>query len=61
MADACADNTQLVCTTEPNCLCAGEPYSCDCQPGVAELAGQCLDCEAALMRIECDDGEEVHP
>lgn len=39
MADARDDNTQLICTTEPNCLCAGEPYSCGCLPGVDELAG----------------------
>jgi hypothetical protein len=57
VADARDDNTQLICTTEPNCLCARDPYSCDCQPAVGELAGQCLDCEAVMMRIDCDSGE----
>ena len=51
-------DTQQICTTEPNCLCTGD-NACDCQPGVGELSGQCLDCEAPLKVIDCDTGEDV--
>jgi len=57
MADARDDNTQLICTTEPSCLCDGSPYSCNCS---ADLQGkQCLDCEAVMKRINVDTGEDV--
>ena len=57
MADARDDNTQLICTTEPNCLCAGESYSCDCE---ADDAGeQCAGCEAVMKRIDGDTGEDA--
>ena len=58
MADHGDDNTQLICSSEPNCLCADEPYSCDCS---ADLEGkQCVGCEAPMKRINCDTGEDVH-
>ena len=58
MADARDDGTQLVCTTEPACLCAGgEKYSCECSVG--EVLRQCATCEALLIRINVDSGEGV--
>lgn len=57
MADARDDNTQLICTTEPVCLCAGEEFSCGC---AADLEGkQCVDCEAVMKRINADNGKDV--
>lgn len=59
MADASDDGTQLVCTTEPVCLCAGgAKYSCDCTSGGFDDR-KCTRCEAELMRINIDTGEEV--
>jgi hypothetical protein len=57
VADARDDHTQLICTTEPNCLCAGETHSCDCQPD--DAGEQCAGCEAVMKRIDCDTGEDV--
>lgn len=51
------DNTQLICTTEPVCLCAGEEFSCDCTEDAD--GGQCTGCEAPMKRINSDTGEDV--
>lgn len=50
-------DTQLICTAEPNCLCAGEQYSCDCTPG--DDGAQCTGCEAPMKCIDVDTGEDV--
>lgn len=59
MADASEDGTQLICQTEPACLCAGgEKYSCDCTTADFDDR-KCTRCEAELIRIRVDTGEEV--
>lgn len=63
MADARDDNTRLICTTEPICLCADinscsvNEYECDCSAG--DLGAQCAGCEAPMKRIDVDTGEDV--
>lgn len=56
MSEADDDNTQLICSTEPRCLCTGE-NSCDCTPD--ENGQECTGCEARMHRIDADTGEEV--
>jgi len=58
VAEARDDNTQLICSTEPDCICTGDD-SCDCQPGAPPLDGVCLDCEAVLKVIDIATGEDV--
>lgn len=51
--------TQLVCTTEPRCLCSGEEHDCQCCEGAPPMNRECLDCEAALALVNVDTGEVV--
>jgi hypothetical protein len=58
VADARDDGTQLVCSSEPRCLCARKKYSCTCTPGGFDDR-KCTRCEAELVRINVDTAEEV--
>jgi hypothetical protein len=51
-------DTQLICTSDPVCVCSGEEYTCDCaaEPGTKE----CVDCEAPMKLINVDTGEDVN-
>ena len=52
---------QLVCTTEPRCLCCApddEGYSCECRVPVAG-ARICMECDARLVVINIDTGQRI--
>ena len=53
---------QLICKTEPHCLCAGGPTAwdeCCCSLSVRTEAGTCSGCGAELVLIDMDTGEDV--
>lgn len=57
----CMDNTQLVCATEPECICAAGlppcPFECDCSSLVnGAWGGVCSKCRAPMVRIDCNSG-----
>lgn len=52
------NNTQLVCESQPSCLCTGD-NACDCTAGEAPLDTVCSGCEAVMVRIDRDTGEAV--
>jgi len=55
------DNTQLVCTHEPRCLCSDRDYDCGCRSFAAwpTLRTFCADCAQTMVLIDCDTGAPV--
>jgi hypothetical protein len=55
------DNTQLVCTHEPRCLCSGRDFDCDCRSFTSwpALQTMCTDCGQPMVLIDCDTGAIV--
>ena len=53
-------NTQLVCETEPYCSCSELEGSCECE-AVDRDSNEttCDNCDAVMVRIDCDTGERV--
>lgn len=53
------DNSQLICQSEPFCLCVGDVSEwdeCDCFAGADK---RCVSCGAEMLRIDLDTGEAV--
>lgn len=53
------ENTQLICQSEPFCLCAGDVNEwdeCNCFAGADS---RCVSCDAEMIRIDFETGEPV--
>ena len=53
------NDTQLICQSEPFCLCVGDVNEwdeCDCFAGADQ---RCVSCGAEMIRIDFETGERV--
>lgn len=63
MPESGNNNTQLICTSRPFCLCVGEINQwdeCDCFGVIARgLFRYCAVCSAQLVEIDLETGAEI--